>query len=129
MSKLVTVDVDQLDTEIEATRRKLAHLEAARSAVLAFGRPHSTSNGTPSGHDAAPALSQEDVAGLKLYEAAAQILRKIGRPLKTPEIVAYLKALGIGADAVNLQTATFTAMTRKPEMFEKAGPGLWQLKE
>jgi len=72
-------------------------------------------------------VARAEVADKAVYEAAATILRKVGSPMKTAEIKDALHAAGYGTRVKNFQTALFTAMNRKREMFEKPSPGVWRL--
>ena len=67
---------------------------------------------------------------MKQVEAAESVLRESPEPLRTREIAERLMNGGFPAkDIARLKTSIFTTMTRKTDVFEKAGAGLWKLKE
>lgn len=66
---------------------------------------------------------------LTSHDAAAIVLRKAGREMRTAEIVQALRNAGYGARVANLQSAVFTALSRKEHLFVKTGPGVWALRK
>lgn len=67
-------------------------------------------------------------ANMRQIDAAEQILSEAGRPMKTGEISKALLEGGFHQrDSKKLTTSLFTSLTRKPEVFRKAGTGLWDL--
>lgn len=68
-------------------------------------------------------------ASLKQVDAAAEVLRSAGRPMRTPDIAAALIAGGFPmTDIKRLKVSLFTSMMRKPTVFEKVGSGMWTLR-
>ena len=69
-------------------------------------------------------------AVMRQIEAAAKILEESGKPLKTAAIIEKMIAGGFPQqDVKKLRTSLFTSLSRKPDMFVKAGSGLWGLKD
>ena len=71
------------------------------------------------------------IANFTQIDAAVAILRAAGgRPLKTPAIVRKMIQSGYPAsDSRKLKLSVFSAMSRRTDLFRKAGPGLWTLVE
>lgn len=83
------------------------------------------------GHDGEGDTSSEidpDLAGKRADEAAAVILEREGRPMRTPEIVTMLRAAGFGEGYSDLRNAVHVAMGRKSETFVRDDEGAWTLK-
>ena len=131
MTNLVTIDLDSLRTDLAAARARVASLEAAELAAIAYGK--STANPSKNGHPAAVngqptvILSPEEVAGKTVHDAAYVVLKKAEREMKTKDIVAALQAAKFGAKISNLQASVFTGLFRKKELFRKVSPGVWAL--
>jgi hypothetical protein len=67
-------------------------------------------------------------ADFKQIDAAKIVLSEASEPLKTREIAKRVMDGGFPSqDLANLKTSLFTTMTRKADVFKKAGPGLWTL--
>jgi hypothetical protein len=67
---------------------------------------------------------------MKQIVACEEVLRATGEPMPTKVIAE--KMIEGGFMAKNLKKligSVFTGMTRRPDTFEKAGPGMWKLKE
>jgi len=134
---IVTIDLDRLRSDIEKLKvdkaeldQEIAELEAAERAAVSYGKTHA--NGTASqlpGFQSGTIVVARDVTGKTLFEAAAIVVQRMGGAVKTRQIVDALRAAKYGGEMKNLQSAVFTAMTRKPEIFKKAGPGEWTVRD
>ena len=114
----VTADVERLEAE-------LAQVQAVRKYLE--NKVEKNGSGV-SDHSSERAPRSRPFAGMKQIGAAAIVLQDAKQPLKTREIAKRLIDGGFPAkDIARLKTSLFTTMTRKPEVFKKAGVGLWAL--
>jgi len=123
-----------LDEDIAVLQGKLTQAKAARewhAAQLA-------ANGVAGVHRAqmtVPEQIQEPakspLAGMKQADAICQVLRDAGRALRPAEIVDALERARYkpGLKRAVLLNATYTAMRRREDLFQKHDGGTWALVE
>jgi hypothetical protein len=114
----VTADISRLETELVQLRAVQEYLAAK---IGNEANEHSDRSGEVGSRS-------DRFVGMKQIGAAQIVLREAKRPLKTREIAKRLIDGGFHADDMaRLKTSLFTTMKRKPDVFAKAGAGLWAL--
>jgi hypothetical protein len=142
-SSIHAAALSDIEEEILSLEQKLAEAKAAASyhtaklsrSDLSSQHQHSgdgderKQSKTPVTPRAIHAAPNQRFATMRQIDAAAQILKESGQPLKTAAIVQEMVDGGFPQqDVSKLRTSLFTSLTRKPEVFEKVGTGLWGLK-
>lgn len=133
--KELTSEIQRLEKELaEARAVQSYHAARAVNVDAVYDKPKpatevvtgtSVANPVATGGTGAT-LSQ--LATLTQYEAAAAVLRNAGTPLKTGQIAEAMISGGFPQkDRKKLTISLFTSLMRKPEVFTKAGSGLWKL--
>lgn len=125
-TRLAQAERDDLETAIRVLRDLFPDLESdldsdASESNLWDPVPVSV-NGTPNGNviPHSHRRSQGDIA--------AEILRDYGRPMRASEIAHVMINQGAAdADRRKLRNSIFTTMTRKADVFQKVGTGMWTL--
>ncbi|MGD0897929.1 MAG: HTH domain-containing protein [Thermoguttaceae bacterium] len=114
----VAADLEKLEKDVEGLRALYKFLRKKAGLVERERLGPPIANGS----EAKP------LAGVKQIEAAVMVLREAGQPLKTRDVARGMIEGGFPSnDPARLKTSLFTTMTRRTDMFAKAGPGLWTL--
>jgi hypothetical protein len=114
----VAADLEKLEKDVEGLRALYKFLRKKAGLIDRERLEAPVANGS----EARP------LVGMKQIEAAVMVLRQAGQPLKTRDIARRMIDSGFPSDdPARLKTSLFTTMTRRTDMFAKAGPGLWTL--
>jgi len=122
----VQADIARLEAELEELRAVanyhrlkagLGNATSGRAETTIAAAEERTSDAKP---------GSGPFSSIKQVRAAEIVLRESSKPLRTSEIARRLIEGGYPAlDAARLKTSLFTTMTRKKDVFVKAGVGLW----
>ncbi len=75
------------------------------------------------------AIRPNQFEGMKIWEAARAFLEQAKGPQSASQIATCLINGGISSRARHLDSNLYTLLANKPEIFRKAGPGLWTLQK
>ena len=73
-----------------------------------------------------------DITDMLVHKACEVVLRTVGKPLSTGQLVNFFEKVGYGQHLKDLRNATYTAMDRRKDdgqVFRKVAPGVWGLRE
>lgn len=131
-------DVDHIQAALQQLLQERAELDAAISALQKrIGKPAAESTaplqqsvrmpiGPP--HSGEPIVYRGEFFGLSITKAAEKLLKRAGRPLKTPEILACLQRAGFEIKAKLPRPTIYTSLNRSRD-FVKVLPDTWGLSE
>ncbi len=126
---------DYLEGALQQLRQERAELDAAISALeKRVGKNGATS--VPSGAASVPLSTlagdapvyRGEFFNLSVTRAAEKLLKRMGRPLKTPEIQAAFEKAGYAIKSKQVRPTIYTSLTRSRD-FVKVLPDTWDLSE
>ncbi len=129
---------DYLEAALQQLLQERAELDAAISALQKrIGKPAASSEapaqqtvrmpiGAP--HSGEPIVYRGEFFNLSITKAAEKLLKRAGRPLKTPEILACLQRAGFEIKAKLPRPTIYTSLNRSKD-FVKVLPDTWDLSE
>lgn len=123
----VLSDVRQKIAGIEA---ELVKLKAVESYLGQLVPPPSTASAWSIPVPSLPNIGFVGrLANARQIDAIEAVLAGSNQPMRAADIVSEMLADGFpSADPSKLRNSVFTTMTRAEKKFEKAGPGLWRLR-
>lgn len=128
--------LQEVRTDIHFKQAQIERLQAELDELRSVEKYHSgkIGNASPTNYVAGnhkPAIAKGRFDGMTKHDAIAAVLTELRRPLKTREIDDILVKSGFGADLDEKVRVNglYLALSRKEDMFEKIGKGLWTLKE
>jgi hypothetical protein len=122
-------DVQQEIATLEARLSELRTVERWLASKSAKAAAAVVENGVPVRSEPhAAAVKESPYRRLTVRQAALDVLRKAGKPLKTRSITEALLAGGYQTTNVDtMNTTVFSTLDREADLFKKVGPGLWAL--
>ena len=120
----VRADIAELEAKI-AELRPVAKYHQDKAGSALRNNIQKTDENQPES-----AIKDNCYSGMKQADAVIRILSNVKEPLRTREIAQQLIDGGYPSENIaRLKTSIFTTMTRKADIFTKAGPGQWKLKK
>lgn len=113
----------ELDATIAALQRRVGKPAADGAATV----PLSSLSGSPLSAGQAPVYRGE-FFNLSMTEAAKKYLRRVGRPQKTPEILAALRRAEYKMRSKTPRATLYTSLKRSKD-FVKVAPDTWDVSE
>ncbi len=127
---------DPIETALKQLLQERADLDAAIAALQKrLGRPVTATVALPLGASGGPGqpvgetvVYRGEFFNLSVTKAAEKLLRRVGRPLKTPEILDAFERAGYEMKAKAPRANIYTALARSKN-FVKVLPDTWALAE
>ena len=129
----INLDIQRLEIELAEAKAAASYISRTMNRSPRKQAPKKSSkkpakSSMPLSADSTQVDLSKPLSELTQYEAAATVLKNAGKSLKTGEIADAMIAGGFPqTDRKKLSISLFTSMTRKSEIFKKAGSGSWKL--
>lgn len=125
------IALDQFISELKEERKRLDEsISALERLPVLLPQVANRANGfsRKALADKQPVGGSSDLyTGVSAPKAAADCLRRAGKPLPTRDLIELMFAGGFTTRAKNFEANLYTVLAHRPEIFIKVSPGVWSL--